>query len=635
MTKKLGRCFPHRIVGILVAAMLVSGFGIWSWIGSEQNDRIQEAVRESLAKLARTRQLNWQEQDQFVYELSLDGVVTLNPGNVNAGIATYTLDGLLCMRVLETLNGKTEVGMQLSKLVREHQGEPDARLLSALSMPFVVQFKGGMPLTFRFPEGQNGDVQKELSELIRGFQVMLPDQPSRQWNALETNQDGQYRSSYQIDSNGVWNKNKLSYVSVGEVANALNVDKIQVIQSLATFKPSKKKGWWQEAEMVDELEFLISSRSFIKVKKRSALKLINNDCDLDLELANISNVNDLLAIIVNDEHAGDQLVVTDILVAGPEDRKKFNRLTLAFIETKAKNLNDVHDIASMLKTFPELAAEIPSLLMQDDIAEMSEAGFIHALELAGNEVSQRALSDITSEPAYEYSNRLRSIIGLSGVENPEPRSVETLWKISGYRGAGPEGENLANTALLALGSMSKNLREAGDDRYHDLSSRLGADLAGQDSGTKVIILTAMSNSKDPSLLPYATQELEALQPMVRTAAIEAIASVDSPESFDLIFSRLSYEDNDRVRKALVEGISRLTYKDGHVLESFVQMIATEENKEVRSSIAMYLAENIDMYKASRTAIEKFLNDSRNSANSRADVSSKMRANSRALSTSRP
>ena len=203
LTRKPGRGYRHWTVGIVVAVALVSTLGLWSWVGTGQNDRIQTVARASLAKIASTRHVVWQEQDRFAYELSLNGVVTFDPDNMNAEAVTYNLDGLLCVRVLEVRNGKTQIGMQLSNLVREHQGVSDPRLLDAMSLPFVVQFEGAMPSIFQFPEGLSVDVQNELSELIRGFQVMLPDQPSRQWSTLEANQDGRYRASYQIDSRGI------------------------------------------------------------------------------------------------------------------------------------------------------------------------------------------------------------------------------------------------------------------------------------------------------------------------------------------------------------------------------------------------------------------------------------------------
>jgi hypothetical protein len=202
----------------------------------------------------------------------------------------------------------------------------------------------------------------------------------------------------------------------------------------------------------------------------------------------------------------------------------------------------VHSLADMLSEFPELSAQIPLFLLQDNVTETVAAGLIHALELAGNEASQQVLSEIMNAPVYQHSNRLRSIFGLSGVEQPSPASIEALLSITDDR-SDLAGDDLANTALLALGNTRRTLREAGNEDYSDLSNRLGSDLSGQTREAKVVLLAAMANAKDSNLLPYAEAELEDPQDMVRTAAIDVILSVDSPESLNIMFRRLKSESS--------------------------------------------------------------------------------------------
>lgn len=632
-TQQQGRRTRHLPLVVVVAVCVVLVLGAWAWINVGQNDRIQSIVSASSARSGGTQGITWRKHDHIAYALSLEGLITPISGEAKNGVVAYHLDTTLCGRVLGESNGKTQVGMQLQNLVREHSGMQDARIQDAMGLPFVVLFDGGMPSSIRFPEGLNAIAQTELTEIIRTFQVKSPEKPSSRWSALEGHADGQYHASYQIDSEGTWSKKKIDYASVGPAAKELNINKIQVNHSLATFQPARSKSWWQEAEVEDEVLFFIAHSPFIRVKKHSTLKAITDRCDPNSDLANASNANDLLSIAARDEYKNVK-PVAEARKAGPEDRERFRKLAEAFIESEAKSFADVHDLAAMLKEFPELSADIPELLSQDNLSELVSAGLVHALELAGNTESQKVLSDITSEAANLHSNRLRSIIGLSGVKNPSPESIDTLWQISGNRGW-PEGENLANTALLALGNMSKNLREAGDESYNGISSRLGADLVGQNPETKVVLLAAMANSQDPDLLPYAAQELEALQPMVRAAAIEAISSVDTPESLDVIYARLKYEDNNRVRASLAEGIGRLSHKDDKVFEAFVKMVKTEQSKEVRGAVARYLADNIDLYPNSRKTLEGFLMDRNNRAQDRAHVTSKMRSRSSAMSGGRP
>jgi hypothetical protein len=618
----------------LLTTVVVCLVGLGVWVNATPDKGVQAVVSASINKATGSRHLIWQENDSLAYALSVKGIMTLNPGKKNATSVDYNLDALLCGQVLETSKGKAQVAMQLRNLTREHDGIQDARYQGAMALPFIVLFEDGMPSTFKFPGGLDAEVQNELSELIRTFQVKLPDKPSNKWSALEAHQNGQYRASYQIDSRGNWNKNKTEYVSVSTNASNFNIDNIQIIQSSATLRPAKKNSWWQEAEIADEIHFLVDRSALVSVSKRSTLNAITQGCDENSDLANISNPNDLLNVTVSDEYKNIQPEEVVARVAGPEDFDRFRNLASTFIESNAKNFTDVHDLADMLKEFPELSAEIPIMLTQNELPGMVEAGLIHALELAGNDTAKNVLTEIMSEPSYLFPNRQRSIIGLSRIEDPSQESIETLWQLTNNRGA-PEDESLANSALMALGTISKNMRESGDDSYRDLSSHLGANLAGQDVTRKLALLSAMYNSKDPDLLVYAAPELEALQSNVRIAAIEAIASVDSPKSFDLIHNRLQYENDHRVRRALVDGIGKLSHKNVSVFEEFVADIESEGNEDVRASMARYLADNIDVYPASRKTLSEYLDNSKNSASYRADVSSRMRASSGSKSLVRP
>lgn len=80
-----------------------------------------------------------------------------------------------------------------------------------------------------------------------------------------------------------------------------------------------------------------------------------------------------------------------------------------------------------------------------------------------------------------------------------------------------------------------------------------------------------------------------------------------------------------MKAAIVDGLGRLSHTDNAVFNSIVVMIKTEKSKTVRGSMAMYLADNLNIYPASRKVLNAFLKDASNKATFRADVTSKMRA----------
>ncbi|GEM_PF-5235383 len=601
---------------VMVVVALIVGF----WLGRAQDDRIRSIISASLPKSEALPNVIWRKHDRLAYALSLDGLIS----PVSSEPMVYHLDSRLCVHVLEIAPSNTLVSMQLRNISRTYRDEIDPKTQAAMSLPFLVTFTGGLPSKIHFPEELDVKVQFEISEIIRTFQVSLPETSVNTWQTLESHEDGQYQAAYQVDSDGVFTKKKLRYQSLGPSAQDLNVDALHVINSLATLTPAKNASWWKEAQVNDEVEFLVGNAPFIRIKKHSVLTTLREECQPNAEFDNISNTQSILDIVISDEFKNIKPAAVQTRAPSAGDRARFRKIALAFMGSDEPNLSNMQLLADMLIEFPALSSQIPLLLSQDSISETVSAGLIHALELAGNEASQRVLSDMTSEASGQHANRLRSIIGLSGVENPSAHSIETLMQIA-ESGGDPKSEDLANTALLALGNISKTLREAGDESYGDLSTRLGSDLTGQTRETKSVILAAIANAEDPSLLPYAEAELEDSESMVRIAAAQALASVDSPESLSILFRGLQGENNSQVKASIVDGLSQLSYKDDAVFDSILTMIATEQDKQVRGTMALYLADNLDIYSTSRQMLQTFVYDERNKAVFRADVASKLRA----------
>ena len=176
--------------------------------------------------------------------------------------------------------------------------------------------------------------------------------------------------------------------------------------------------------------------------------------------------------------------------------------------------------------------------------------------------------------------------------------------------------------------MSSYLRDAGSDVYADVSSRLGEGLVTATPQSKIVLLRALSNAKDPSLLPVASSELDASELMVRTAAIKAISAVNSAESHDLMVKHLGRETTSRGRVALVDAIAKQNHKDVGVFSSFAELISTEKNTDVREALARCLADNIGSYPDSRDMLEGILKDGSNSSAVRAYITAKLHPKSK-------
>lgn len=614
----------------LVAIAFASVFILVSrWSAENGGDRVQSLVSPMLAKPADAGTLSWRSHDRFAYSVKVDMRITSTPNEEAPEVMKSKLHAVLCARVLETSDGMARVAMQLRSVLRELDDVPDAQRQAALGVAFVVQFEGGMPSTIEFPLGLDREVQSEISGLVRTFQVTVPDSPSAKWSALEEDEAGRYRANYKVEPGGAWNKRKVAYLR-GIPDAEKGEEPIRVLDSSATLWPATGGSWWERAEVTEDLQFPLAGALLLQVRHHSVLEALADGFDPTSDIARIKNAADLLRLPVPAYAHQDQVMPRP---ASPQDWGRFLNLLDSFTAEAGKNFADVHRLAKMLEEFPELAAELPTRLMDAELGDFVAAGLTHALELAGNESCQDALREVFSGSDFPHANRVRAIVGLGGVENPTPASIEALWQAGEYRGTSEMGD-LSNTALLALGNLGNNLREAGSERYADLSLGLQRGLATAAPESKAVLLTAMSNTRDPALLPVAALELGASEPAVRVAAIRAVSSVDGREGLDSLSTRLEHEEDSWVRAALVDGMRQLSHTSDSAFVACVNMLRSEKDMQVRAALARYLGDNLEDYPAGRETLEQLLRDRSNSAELRAYVAKALRSSSTPRSVTR-
>lgn len=614
-TRERGLFHHRRVLQGAGALALVSILGVW-WSGQGANDRARVVVSHLVPSPVDSLTLAWRVDDRCAYRLSVDADLTLNPNGGMPRVVKYGLGGLLCARVLETGEGTARVGFQLRNVLHELAGVRDAQRQAALGVPFVVHFEGGMPTTLEFPAGLDAEVETELSELVRTFQVSLPPSPSLEWSAAEEHENGRYRAAYRVVPGGAWSKRKVVYLPGVEAADEVGVERVRVFNSWATLMPAADASWWKRAEVSDDLQLSLAGAPFVRVKKHSILTALPDGFDPTSDLARLGDAESLLGVPVPayERNGGSRAPVqVTPRVARPEDRERFLELLAAFTGDGGEHFADVHGLAAVLEEFPELAAELPPRLADPALASRVAEGLIHALELAGNAPCQAALSEVCAGSAYPQANRLRAIIGLSGVEDPTPASVAALWQLSAASGT-DDMQDLGNTALLALGSLGQRLRGTDLERSADLSSGLQARLAAAVAPeSRAVVLTAMANARDPALLPAAAGELEASEPTVRAAAVQALATMDQPAALDALFGRLEHEENSRVRAALVDGMGKLSHKSDSAFAACANMVRSEKDKQVRAALARYLMDNVERYPAGRATLEELVRDRSNTA----------------------
>lgn len=592
-----------------VALALVTAAGVWFL--TRDGDALPPST---VTVLATPGDLAWRADDRRAYRLAIDSSVTLDPDGPAQGVE-YALHALLCLRVTAVAPVGAEVAFQLRDVDYRFGERDDAARSNALGVPFVATFDGGIPAAFRFPAGLDGEVQAQLAEVVRTFQATLPEETTSTWNALEEHQSGRYRAVYSARPGAVWSKRKAAYVRGADVTQGGAVHgeaKVRVLHSEGALTPSRGASWWDAAEIVEELELSNSGQVVARVATRSTLQAADDAWDPTADIAAAVRTERLLQqpVPALSQDPVDEPVV-EPKPATPADRARFRALVDAFAASDGNELGFVHQLAAMLREFPELAAELPPLLKDPELRTTVAAGLAHALELAGNEASQEALGDVSADPAYPIGNRLRAIVALSGVAKPTDQSIELLTWLSESRGTGPEVESrdLANTALLALGRMGNTLNAAESPRYASVAADLRhAAERSVDPNARAVALKAIANTRDADLAPAAIHALDARDAPVRAAAAQALAAIDEPSGLELLTARLTSEKDGRVRAAMVGSMREMGRHSEEAFATCANLVERERDPSARGEMARYLVDNLDRYPDGREILERLVRD---------------------------
>ncbi|MEZ5962504.1 MAG: HEAT repeat domain-containing protein [Planctomycetota bacterium] len=598
--------FGRRGLAVAGAAALAAGAALWLLARDPR-----PADRGRVVTAAATPdELVWRVGDHLAYLLAIDSEVALDPAQPGQRIE-HALRARLCANVLGRQGSAVEVAMQLRDVDYRVATAPDAARARALGVPFVVGFVGGMPTSFRFPAGLDGEVQVQLSEVVRTFQASLPAVASTTWTAVEEHQSGRFRAVYDVRHDGAWHKRKAAYLHgarVMQAGEAQGEASVRVLHSDATLALAREASWWGRAEVADELELSNQGQLVARVATRSTLTAAAAAWDPDSDVAGTPHARSLLQRPVPAlDPPQTELPAVEAKPATAADRRAFSDLAAQFTASRGDDLGYVHRLAAMLRTFPELASEIPPLLRDRDVLATVAAGLAHALELAGGDVCQGTLAEVAGDSSFAMGHRLRAIVALGGVSAPTDLSVEFVSHLAESGSASPDAaaSDLANTALLALGQMGKTLHEHDAARYADVAATLARVAeAGPAPDARAVALQAIANSRDPGLLPVASRALTDGAAAVRAAAAQALAAMDQPAGLELLSARLGGESDGRVRAAMVAGMRAMHAHTDAGLTLCARLVETERDPAARGEMARYLVDHLASQPDARPVLER-------------------------------
>lgn len=162
---------------------------------------------------------------------------------------------------------------------------------------------------------------------------------------------------------------------------------------------------------------------------------------------------------------------------------------------------------------------------------------------------QKALIGIMRDESWSVKNRLQAAVALGAVKNPTIATIDALWEVVKIR-KDSLSCRISDTAILALGRISGAARPVN----HDLSKKINGQLSeylNQKSNNEeltIIILKAISNTSDPSLVRVIAPFISSESKDVKKSAVQAYRNIKDAHSLSILAKALAREKNAYSKK---------------------------------------------------------------------------------------
>ncbi len=565
----MARSRRRRLAGGCVGLALLVSAGCDSPAERQQETVVQNAA----PSRTDAGRLRWaQSEEHFTFSLS-------SSAGLPGGGEGFSLSVEGRLQVLPTLTkaGHARLLLRLpdpSVRLEGAQDEGLRSLRSELSQPVLLEYDGGRLVSGWYPENASVVAIGAWRSLANALQLIPSERGETRWETTEYDGTGRYHARYTATSEPGSRKTRItreklryeSLVGSGEQAGALVNLLPKLTSSKATFDLAG--GEVQAVTSRDEVETemgpgaALTARVVVSVRRTE----LSGDPSLD-EV-------DLAALRASARQLPPERALTFV---GARARASFDRelirgkdfdVILRELESGASRTaeqvwtaDDDGELSSEQKEmargrlgshgtlaafFRSEPSTIGKALSEIKRKKRSSAVLVSALGAAGAVEAQRALVEIMGLDEFPSTTRSRALIALAQVSSPDQASVDAVFALA-------KDAEFERPALLALGAMSRRLREAGfGARAEPIRVELRSRLRSHRSQAELLAaLRATSNSGDIALLGEVKPHLTAAEASVRGAAIRALRHMKGDAVDTLLASRMQHETEPQVLRILV------------------------------------------------------------------------------------
>ena len=520
-----------------------------------------------------------------------------------AGTARHhlNLDAVMHWNVVQGRGAGWLVGAALDEVTLEqHPETPTPELRAAFGEPFLMdvgrdcRFKG-----LAFAPRANARVRGQLEALMRSMEIVLPGAPVRQWTARQDDALGSYQGHYRIEAatdggGDTISRRRFRYFTFRLPAPGPRMagPSAEIVSSQAQATLDETGRWLTSLSTEDHLKVSLGEHQLAEMTGSIQLARVDSP-----PLARLAD----LATDRFDFHTGPLGEV------GPPQPKE-PEATLAAMDSKAAlsdfqrrlaagkgGLQDaVSTLAGYLAQRPEAITALMAALRDGSIEPKVHAPLFLALERTGTPQAEHALAQGVRDPRLGGVDRMRAAVALADVAHPTQQAVDALVTQARQRGGDVDGQDVARSALLALGTLGRNSATTDPSLAVQVRRELDGRLRGQSPSDEVLTdLDAVGNSGDGELLADVEPFTHDSAAQVRMHAAEAYRRGEEARDEARLLAWLRVEPDAGVRRAIVASLTERVQGDGgQVSDDLVtatnQVLTSEPDPQVRGLLISLL-----------------------------------------------
>ena len=584
-------------------ALLLAMAVVWG-LQNEQDDSSAPVKREPSVENAAAHSneavpgLRWKAGSAQQYQVTFNSAMRMEAiAGGGAQTIRVTMTCQLDMHTLEIIDHGALVGMQLSAVELRVNGHADPLTNTALATPFRIRFTvQGVPESFEFPADVTAKHRSMLEKLVQTFQVTMEDGSA--WVAQESNASGVYEATYRRTGPGRLEKIKSHIYPLpsGSMLAGAIIDSKESIR----IDPQRD---WIAAMNVDEI---------LRTQDHGRLSMeITNLATIELKStapAVTSGVWHFVAAAAPPETEA----ATPIPDLTPQDARRQILAVLPELDTATESRTAwIHRLRDLLRVDASLPVMLLEEMKTQPFSDRTRADLYLALELAATDSAQAALITVVEDDGWSTRDAMRAIVALAGVNRPSADTLSALWEKAESMPTSDGGQQLANTATLALGSLGNSMNATGDPDYPALRERLlnGAlSSTGSDVSTvqRTNYVHALGNTGDASLAEDVVIFLDDDALSVRRAAALSLGTLGTDQAAEALMAHLGQEKSSQVRGAIAESLVKWTAPSASAMVSIGTAIRAEPDENTRYNMARFLGANLDAFPENRAILEELL-----------------------------